>query len=89
MEESIKIDMKGDFINLTQLALQSFDKDIINKDELEMLLEINFETGEFKSKSWKIIGVEGIQILMQLCDKTLITKEVFRKQAFGLDGEVK
>ncbi len=82
------------FIELVYSAINAYEEDKLTKEELEKILEINFETGEFKGPSWEMIDYEKSQILIRLNNRAfvvtadkeqLISDEVLRKQVFGVE----
>ncbi len=64
-----------------QLALQCFEKEQIEKEELETIMGICFKTGK-PSKDWDELTLH--QILMQLSDEKVVTEDVVRKCLFNL-----
>jgi len=73
-------------VNNCQIFLQLNDKGVIEKEYLEKLLHMNFETGEMDKEYW---GDEYsqeltiIQCLMQIHDRQFVSNEILFKIIFG------
>ena len=73
--------------NNSQIILQLYDKDVIDKDYVEKFLHMNFQTGNLDKEYWteKIQNFHKfaiIQFFIKLYDRELILKEVLMKLIF-------
>ncbi len=73
-------------VNNCQIFLQLSDKGVIEKEYLEELLHMNFETGEKDKEYWEDKHnqeIVVIQFMMQLNDKQFISNKILLKIIFG------
>ncbi len=77
--------MEFNILDRSQLVLQCYDKGILTEGQVSELIGVNLKDGSM-SGEWDMVSEDAIkaQFLMQLFDKTLITKDVLLKQLFNL-----
>ena len=80
--------MEFNIIDKTQLALQCYDRKILTGSQVSKIIGINLNNGDFDGE-WEEIVSDTLKygILMQLLDRTLITKKVLLKQLFDLENK--
>ena len=76
-------------VQIIEFALQMFDKGIFNEEDLSVIFGIDFKTGEASNQYWENGFPEKIpesgnhyhpfQIMLQMYDKQIISKEVVLK----------
>ena len=73
-------------VNNCQMFLQLSDKGVIEKEYLEKLLHMNFETGEMDKNYWKDKNKKETvinQCMMQIHDRQFVSNEILFKIIFG------
>ena len=73
-------------VNNCQIFLQLNDKGVIEKEYLEKLLHMNFETGEMDKNYWKDKNKQETvinQCMMQIHDRQFVSNEILFKIIFG------
>jgi len=70
-----------------RVAMQAFDREILDKDQLSKVTKINFKTAEMDAEAWNGICTPESQanFLMDILDRGLITKQAAAKQIFDID----